>query len=239
MLKTIDNNLVIEIEYLDIKYNILTTTKYSQLFQVLDSEDSKNTKKYMINHNLLKEDFGIERVLIPKQNHTNNIEFVNKSTKGSLLCDGLLTKEKNIAIGILTADCYTVQIFGQNIISNIHCGWRGIYSGIIEKTIDAIRTKNETILGAIVGVGICEKCYTVDINLIIKFQNLYKDIFYYKDINGKFHLSLRHIVDKILKLNEVTNIYHLDYCSSCSKMLYSYRRDNKTIKRMLTLAWMK
>ena len=70
-----------------------------------------------------------------------------------------------MAIGVLTADCVPILIFDKKnkLISCIHSGWKGAFSGIIENTIKKIKelTKGGEI-SACIGPCIGTKNYEVD-----------------------------------------------------------------------------
>jgi YfiH family protein len=229
----IKDNLFLKVN--DLPENILSisTTNKCNVFDIFDSLDNK--RKICINKEFFKKHFNVEHILLPHQVHSNNVLYMDDVDCSFLECDGLITDKKNVALGILTADCYAVQFYGKHLIANIHCGWRGIYGGIIENTINIFKKFNDVILGAIVGIGICEKCYIVGVDLIEKFNERFESLPYFKDNLGFYHLSLRQLIINVLKENNVYSIYELNYCSSCNDFLYSYRRNNKTNKRLLSL----
>ena len=52
-----------------------------------------------------------KKLVLLHQVHSNKIFFINKKVKKKLIGDGLLTKNKNLAIGILTADCCPILFY--------------------------------------------------------------------------------------------------------------------------------
>jgi YfiH family protein len=56
--------------------------------------------------------------------------------------DGLLCVMQNLPIGVYSADCIPLLFVEENhkIVGAIHCGWRGLLSGIIENTIAQINS---------------------------------------------------------------------------------------------------
>ena len=60
--------------------------------------------------------------------------------------DAAITKIKNIAIGILTADCAPILIYDPNkkIIGCVHAGWKGALNGIIKNTLQKLSRINLT-----------------------------------------------------------------------------------------------
>lgn len=239
MERILENNLLLEVSNLPEHVGSITTTKYSNILMLMKDTGSKS-KKFYVDLNFLWKHFSIKKVILTEQLHTNNIRLVEEKMPSEYYgCDGLVTSKSYTAIGIITADCFVVQLYGRNLIANLHCGWRGIYAGIIEKACIYFSEVGEEICGAIVGPGICEKCYVVSYDFVEKFDKKYGSHNFYNIIDKKYHFSLRSIIEYILKKSGIYNISHLDCCSSCSNLLYSYRRDNKTDKRMLSLIWKK
>lgn len=67
-----------------------------------------------------------------------NAPFVSERPKA----DALVTKQKNLAIGVLTADCGPVLFCDPiaGVIGAAHAGWRGALYGILENTILQMET---------------------------------------------------------------------------------------------------
>ncbi|MGA1845824.1 polyphenol oxidase family protein [Deferribacter abyssi] len=186
------------------------------------------------NYLLIKKLFNVKRVIILNQVHGAHVVTCDINTPSFIDGDGLFTKYIGLGLGILTADCFNVQLIGKNeSIANLHCGWRSVYNGIIERCLE--KFKDEKIKKVIVGVGICEKCFEVRNDFI----NIVKKKFDMEECllinNGKMYFNLRLQVEKILLENSIEKncIEHIRYCSYCNDMFYSYRRDGVT-GRMLS-----
>ena len=188
----------------------------------VDDDEMSVTKNY----EKLYEVFSLKKVLTLSQIHSNIIVDIDRDVH-LLTGDGLVTRKKNVALGILTADCFNVQLVGNKMIANIHCGWKSIYSGILEECLKIFEMEQDTVRYAVVGPGICAKCYEVNSELVQKFLSLINnnDIFLKND--GKFYLDLRKII-KLKLENFVESVIDLNYCTRCNDFLYSYRRFNKT-----------
>ena len=73
------------------------------------NDNKKNVKK---NLQIVSNKIGTKKKLILlHQLHSNKIFFVNKISKKKLFGDGLITNVRNLAIGILTADCAPILFF--------------------------------------------------------------------------------------------------------------------------------
>jgi len=203
----------------------------------LDFSNNANNKFTEKNYDLLCSVFNLpnppERLI---QTHSANVlDLDSHYEKPRYGFDGIITSATNIPLGILTADCYSVQIIGEALIANLHCGWRSVYSGIIENALELFRKKGDKVLKAVVGAGICGSCYEISEDLAGKFV----DKFGFTDIaerkNGNFYLDLRKTIEKQLKKLEVSEIIHLQICTFCNKYLYSFRRDGNNAGRMISV----
>ncbi|UOD34374.1 laccase domain-containing protein [Deferribacteraceae bacterium V6Fe1] len=186
------------------------------------------------NYAKLRSIFNIDNIVTLTQIHSNitiNLDNTDKST--SLVGDGLITRKPRLPIGIMTADCFNVQLIGGKNIANLHCGWKSIYSGILENTLKFFDNNKDIIEYAVIGPGICENCYVVSKDLAIKFSDLIKNKSIFRLKGDNYLLNLRKII-KLKLENFVNNVIELNYCTLCNDFLYSYRRSNKT-GRMLSI----
>ena len=67
------------------------------------------------------------------QSHSDIFIEVNKP--GKYKADALVTKNKNLPLVVLTADCMPVLISDDEKIGVIHIGWKGLENNIFYKTI--------------------------------------------------------------------------------------------------------
>ena len=77
-------------------------------------------------------------LILMHQTHSNKIFEVKKHNyRKKIIADAMITKMKNLAIGVLTADCVPILVYDikNEIVGCIHAGWKGASSGIIDNTI--------------------------------------------------------------------------------------------------------
>ena len=74
-------------------------------------------------------------VLIPDQCHSSTIIEIVTGNEDLSQCDALITKRKDISIGVVTADCIPLCIADTEKIAVVHAGWRGVCADIIEKSL--------------------------------------------------------------------------------------------------------
>ncbi len=117
----------------------------------------------------------INDIVFAKQVHGTAVVQVTKSTPTlNVEADALVTTEKNLRIGIKTADCLSLIFFDsqKTVAGVIHAGWKGLFGGIIENTVKELRkiTKNE--LRVIIGPSIGPRAFEVRSDVSQKFWEL-------------------------------------------------------------------
>ena len=75
------------------------------------------------------------RMWFPRQVHGDEIAVIDGSTPPALEVDGVITRERNLLIGVSTADCVPVLLYDPvtAIIAAVHAGWRGTVKHIVKK----------------------------------------------------------------------------------------------------------
>ena len=158
--------------------------------------------------------------------------FENESSiKNKLPGDAIVTKIKNVGIGILTADCAPILLYDpqKKIIGCIHSGWRGALNGVIKNTINKFKELDSNIDNLFVAVGPCigKENYEVKIDFYEKFvnQNTKYEVFFKKIVNDKYFFDLRGFINnKISDLN-IRNIENIEMDTFAAReTFYSYRR---------------
>ena len=80
-----------------------------------------------------------EKIIIPKQTHTDCVKCVDERTSLEELkfTDGTITDKKGLALSAKNADCILLNFYDpvKKVIANVHSGWRGTYKKISEKTV--------------------------------------------------------------------------------------------------------
>ena len=170
--------------------------------------------------------------------HKGEDEAVFREKEG----DAIITSQKNIAVGVFTADCTPVLLVDKtrNVVAAVHSGWKGTYKSITLKTINKMISEffcSPQDIEVFIGPHIKKCCYEVSEELKEKFINEKKDIHKDKLFSGR-NLSMEEcILDDLKKCNiNDKNINILDECTYCSKdiKLHSYRRTNGDYGRLFS-----
>jgi len=129
--------------------------------------------------------------------------------------DGHLTSEPELGLLVLVADCYPVALSDGQRAAMLHCGWRPLAGGIVEKAVAGF----EGTPAAAVGPGIGGCCYEVGTEVLAAFAGL-------DGVAQGRMLDLRKVISAKLQAAGVERVEHVDRCTSCEPARYfSHRRD--------------
>jgi hypothetical protein len=105
--------------------------------------------------------FGVrgEALATAYQVHSDRVAVVEKpwTADERPQVDGLVTRSKGVALGILTADCVPVLFADATagVIGAAHAGWRGARAGILEATVAAMVDLGARKQSMVAGIGPC------------------------------------------------------------------------------------
>jgi YfiH family protein len=129
--------------------------------------------------------------------------------------DGHLTREPALGLLVLVADCFPVALSDGEQVAMLHCGWRPLAGGIVEKAL----SRFGSVPSAAVGPGIGGCCYEVGDEVLEAFSAI-------EGVASGRMLDLRAVIAAKLAAAGVVDVRHVDRCTSCEPELYfSHRRD--------------
>ncbi len=146
--------------------------------------------------------------------------------------DGIVTNDKNVALAVLTADCLPLLMATEDnrVISAVHCGWKGLKSGIVKNAVTLMRRCSLANIHAYIGPCIGPECFEVGSEVLDLFlENFPKaeDAFKAKD-NGKYLCSLPLLCTQALNQCGISQIIYSNEDTFSSDKFFSYRRSNVT-----------
>ena len=208
---------------------------YSSLNCGLGSGDKK--ENILNNLAIVSKKIGIKNANLfsMNQTHSNKVVVIDEKNKNiqRINSDALITKLKNIAISVLTADCVPILVYEEvnQIIACIHAGWKGAISGIIENTLNEIVTmsKNNRIYVAI-GPCIGTKNYEVGKEFYGEFvkENKDNETFFSSGKENKLLFNLREYVNFKIKKFDIKHIENIDFDTFSEKEnFFSFRRSKQ------------
>jgi YfiH family protein len=135
-----------------------------------------------------------------RQIHSDIIHVVRQAEAGPLTGDGLITNVPDIALAVMTADCFPVLLADKKnkVVGAFHAGWRGTVGRIAEKGLGIMRrefgTQPQDVFAAI-GPGIQQCCYEVGQELKDQFESqfsygseLFREVKHYDAVHEKYPL---------------------------------------------------
>lgn len=158
--------------------------------------------------------------------------------------DAIVCDERKRVLAIMTADCLPILICNQRgtEVAAIHAGWRSLASGIIEKTLQKMKTPPSQ-LRAWLGPCIQQSAYEVGEEVrdaFIQLDPIHQEAFTENTANpdSKFQFDIQQVAESELKK---FGLDHITRDASCTfernDLFFSYRRDGQT-GRMAALIWM-
>lgn len=196
------------------------------------------------NRALLQTELHGARPVFLSQVHGVDLVELGATTSDGVRADACLTTEANIACTIMVADCLPLLFTDENgcVVAAAHAGWRGLASGVIEKTLEALCARAQVgpaqvqvWLGPCIGVDAFEVGVDVraafvdsigitDADSYFKPHPLHADK-WLADLAGLARLRLKALGVNAISGNDSTNAW----CTVAQRSrLFSYRRDRVT-----------
>mgnify|MGYP000040001906 CR=1 FL=1 len=206
---------------------------YKSLNCGLGSNDDKES--VLRNLELISQKIGCEKetLITLNQKHTNDVVCFNSSddVKNKITGDAIVSKVKNVGIGILAADCAPILFYDykNKIIGCVHAGWKGALNGIIKNTVkkfNELNSNNKDLI-AVIGPCINKKNYNVKEDFLKKFINQDKanELFFQKTNYENYNFDLRGYINKEISNLNIENIENIEKDTfSEPDFFYSYRR---------------
>ena len=167
-----------------------------------------------------------------EQVHGNEVAIVTSVDEQAMIADASITRQKNIALAIMTADCLPILLSHKagSEIAAIHGGWRPLAANIIAKTIAKMHSKPSDIV-AWLGPCIGKDAFEVGSEVKQVFTQLdmtFNNAFVKQEI-GKYLADLHQIAQHQLACLGITVITNLAECTyQKAEKYYSYRKEKIT-----------
>ncbi|UCH46275.1 MAG: peptidoglycan editing factor PgeF [Nitrospiraceae bacterium] len=194
-------------------------------------KDSKHIKGFLAEICGLRQ----EQIFLPIQKHTNEVHNLQDSSE-PVIADAVITDKRNLLIGVLVADCVPLLVHDtvRKIMGAVHAGWRGTASGILMKTVTAMREKYGSLprdLVLAIGPSIRQCSYEVDEEVRNAVSAATGPGSYYKKRGEKYLLDLASAnrIQAVKAGIPEGSIWRSDECTYCNPdKFYSYRYARET-----------
>lgn len=196
-------------------------------------EDLKKRKKFLEKFEILP-----KNLITLKQIHSDKIILIEEPKTKSKIGDGLITKKRNVALGVFSADCLPIFLFDpkKKIIGILHAGWKGSFKEISKKAIFIFKKLGSAPKDILVYIGpsICKNCYFVNEKrakiFSKKFPEFAKKVIIKK--RKKYYLDLR-LLNKLILMKLGVLPKHIQISKICTfsrKNYFSFRREKTKLK---------
>jgi len=176
---------------------------------------------------------AMERVVVGSQVHGAELKEWDESSlerRSNELdrVDAHATNEAGLGLLVLVADCVPVALATRERVAMLHCGWRGLAAGIVERALATFAEPPSAVIGP--GIGGC--CYQVGAELIAAFD----------DLGGALRgsmLDLKRVARAKLEAGGARVVEDVGLCTSCRPdLFFSHRRDGGVTGRQCGLVWL-
>jgi YfiH family protein len=152
--------------------------------------------------------------------------------------DAQVTGSPEVTPLVLVADCVPLVLAGPGAVGAVHCGWRGVLAGVVERAVEAVgRLARQQQISAAIGPGIAACCYEVGEDV----RRAFRDAGHGDDVLPAGRLELAVAVRRTLERLGVPahRIATAGLCTSCHpELFFSHRRDGGVTGRQGGLAWL-
>ncbi|MBJ7347747.1 MAG: polyphenol oxidase family protein, partial [Thermoleophilaceae bacterium] len=128
-----------------------------------------------------------------------------------------------------TADCFPVAMASDVEVAVLHCGWRGLAAGIVERCVAAFHDAPKY---AAVGPGIGQQFFEVGADVVEAFGDLSAQ----ELVDSR--IDLRAVVERKLRAAGVSDVAHAAFCTYADERFFSYRRSTGPTGRQAGIAWL-
>lgn len=153
--------------------------------------------------------------------HGNTVHVVTETGIASL-GDGLVTKQTDLALVSLAADCVPFGLIDpvNRVIAVGHAGWRGVLANVMQSLLDEFVSVGAELnrTQAVIGPAICARCYEVPTERVEQFREILPAA-----ISSARNLDLTLGVISVIA-EQVAQVHELTGCTREDSELFSYRR---------------
>jgi YfiH family protein len=163
---------------------------------------------------------------------------------GGVSADAIIASKPGLVCAVQTADCLPVLFadFTGAVVGAAHGGWRGLAAGVLENTVERMRSAGANDIVAWLGAAIGPQKFEVGDDVRQAFLPRHpRAEAAFRAIDGqpgKFLADIYTLARFLLQQVGVDEVAGGHACTVTDRTYYSYRRDRVT-GRMATMVWIK
>jgi YfiH family protein len=151
--------------------------------------------------------------------------------------DAAVTAQPGCVLAVRTADCAPVVLVGQAAVGVVHAGWRGLFDGVVERSVAALQLLDDGPVVAHLGPCIRAGCYEFDGPERDRLAARFGDGVRATTTWGTPALDLAAAVHAALASVGVVEVHDTAGCTACDRRWYSHRARDEA-ERFATTAWL-
>jgi polyphenol oxidase len=184
---------------------------------------------------------GLSSVSWLRQEHGTTVWSVaeaNQAPFAGALGDAVITNQANHAVSVITADCAPIALWTEGgVVGAVHAGWKGLETGIIERTVDEMRLlSGESEVFGWLGPCIGAECYEFGETELTRLAHRYGDSVRATTSAGSASLDMAAGVRAALAQAGAQWAGSADACTACDDRWYSWRA-RKSAGRQALFVW--
>ena len=189
------------------------------------------------NRSIVAEMLGVPgaRINTPYQTHSSDAVVTHEgwAPDAAAKADAVVTNTPNIVVGVLTADCAPVLFVDpiNKVVAAAHSGWRGAIGGVLEATVETMRSlgAQRRHIVAVVGPCIGQKNYEVGREFYDQFMSVdqkYSSFFSLNEQTNNPHFDLSDFAVSRLEKMGIKKASATPYCTyEDETQFFSFRRN--------------
>jgi YfiH family protein len=193
-----------------------------------------NAEHVEVNLSIVREIAGARSLRFMNQVHGKNIVILRESnlqeSGGPFTADAMITDLPGVALLVKQADCQAVILYDpvRQVVSNVHCGWRGSVNGLLSAVIGAMRAEfgcDPSRLRAAIGPSLGPCCAEFVTHREI-FPERFRPFMVRDNYFDLWAVSRSQLVASGLKDEHIESA---NWCTRCrTDLFYSYRGEGRT-----------
>ena len=156
--------------------------------------------------------------------------------RASLVADALVTASPDVCLAVLGADCALVGLASaEGVVAAVHCGWRGLLAGVVERAVEAMRSLGAGEVRALTGPCIHAECYEFGAFDLAVVASAFGDEVRSTASSGEPALDLPLALRRSLDRAAVVEVGSLGGCTACDARWYSHRARGELARHALAI----
>jgi polyphenol oxidase len=151
--------------------------------------------------------------------------------------DSLVSADRSNALAVLTADCASVALGSEEgVFGAVHAGWRGLTGGVVEATVETMRSMGAGEVVGALGPCIHPECYEFSPDDLNTVAAAYGDDVRGHTAAGGPALDIPAAVSLALAAGGAREAPGVDACTGCAGGYFSHRARGE-IGRQALIVW--